>query len=128
MKVNEARTAVRKARTQEAHRLYKEGRLAEADAIFQTCCEVTPDMAGGLMQALRRCNIDFVVAPYEADAQLAFLGCSGQVDAVITEDSDLLVFGAPEVLFKLDLDGCERTIPANQPTRFNLPICTCFCS
>lgn len=29
-----------------------------------------------------------------------------QVAAVVTEDSDLVVFGAPEIIFKLDSSGC----------------------
>ena len=56
--------------------------------------------------------VDFVVAPYEADAQLAHLarrGAAGHADgvhAIITEDSDLLVYGAPcDVLFKFDESG-----------------------
>ena len=47
-------------------------------------------------------NIPYVVAPYEADAQLAYLERCGLVDGIITEDSDLLVFGCKNVLFKLD--------------------------
>ncbi len=46
-----------------------------------------------------------MVAPYEADAQLAYLEKEGIIDAVITEDSDLLVFGCNRVLFKLEPDG-----------------------
>lgn len=46
-----------------------------------------------------------MVAPYEADAQLAYLELAGLVDGIITEDSDLLVFGCKHVLFKLDSDG-----------------------
>ena len=46
--------------------------------------------------------MDYVVAPYEADAQLAYLERAGLVDAILTEDSDLLVFGCQNVLFKLD--------------------------
>ena len=42
------------------------------------------------------------MAPYEADAQLAYLERAGIVDAILTEDSDLLVFGCQNVLFKLD--------------------------
>jgi len=43
-------------------------------------------------------NIDFVVAPYEADAQLAYLEKIGLIQAIITEDSDLLVFGCKRVI------------------------------
>lgn len=42
-------------------------------------------------------KVDFIVAPYEADAQLAYLANNGIVDAVITEDSDLIAFGCPNV-------------------------------
>lgn len=44
-------------------------------------------------------NISYVVAPYEADAQMTFLAISNQVDAVITEDSDLIPFGCPRVSY-----------------------------
>ena len=47
----------------------------------------------------------YVVAPYEADPQLAYLERIGLVDGIITEDSDLLVFGCKLILFKLDRDG-----------------------
>lgn len=47
-------------------------------------------------------NVPYVVAPYEADAQLAYLERAGYVDGIITEDSDLLVFGCKNVHFKLD--------------------------
>lgn len=51
---------------------------------------------------MRAEGIQYVVAPYEADAQLAYLERAGVVDAILTEDSDLLVFGSQNVLFKLD--------------------------
>jgi exonuclease-1 len=38
------------------------------------------------------------VAPYEADAQLAFLSLGGYVDCIITEDSDLLAYGCSKVI------------------------------
>jgi hypothetical protein len=43
-------------------------------------------------------GVAYVVAPYEADAQLAALALAGAVDAVVTEDSDLLAFGTAIVL------------------------------
>ena len=50
-------------------------------------------------------NVQYVVAPYEADAQLAWLEREGVVDGIVTEDSDLLVFGCKLVIFKVDNNG-----------------------
>lgn len=43
--------------------------------------------------------MEYVVAPYEADAQMAFLARNGHVDLVITEDSDLIAYECPQVEF-----------------------------
>ena len=68
-----------------------------ADAI-----DVSPDVAYKLIEELKIRNIQFIVAPYEADAQLAYHNRVGIVDFIITEDSDLLAFGAKKILYKLD--------------------------
>ena len=39
-------------------------------------------MLCGAMQALKAAGVDFIVAPYEADAQMAYLALSGKVHAV----------------------------------------------
>lgn len=40
------------------------------------------------------------MAPFEADAELAYLSTSGRVDAVLTEDSDLFIaYGCKKVPF-----------------------------
>jgi exonuclease 1 len=49
--------------------------------------------------------VQYLVAPYEADAQMAYLTKANLADVVITEDSDLLAYGCPEVLFKLSKTG-----------------------
>jgi len=36
-------------------------------------------------------------APFEADAQLAYMALTGVVNYVISTDSDLLVYGTPRV-------------------------------
>lgn len=78
---------------------------AGAREAFVRSVDVTPHMAYELIKLLRAERIPYVVAPYEADAQLAFLEREGIIDGIITEDSDLLVFGCRTVLFKLDTYG-----------------------
>lgn len=43
------------------------------------------------MQALEAEGIDFIVAPYEADAQMAYLAINGVVQAVIREVASALM-------------------------------------
>ncbi|KAL8278112.1 hypothetical protein RQP46_009436 [Phenoliferia psychrophenolica] len=82
-----------------------EGKKGLARDCFVKAVDVTPEMAYQLIKALRREGVQYIVAPYEADPQLAYLERHGFVDGIITEDSDLLVFGCRNVLFKLDGDG-----------------------
>lgn len=79
-----------------------QGKHTQARECFVKCIDVTPQMAYQFIKALRAESVSYVVAPYEADAQLAYLERMGIVDAILTEDSDLLVFGCQNVLFKLD--------------------------
>ncbi|ODN85893.1 hypothetical protein L198_07461 [Cryptococcus wingfieldii CBS 7118] len=88
-----------------AKALEAQGRHKEARDAYTKCVDITPEMAYQLIKALRAENVDYVVAPYEADAQLCFLEREGYVDGIITEDSDLLVFGCRQVVFKLDSNG-----------------------
>ena len=57
-------------------------------------------------------GIEFLVAPFEADPQLAFLAsispARGGVAAVITEDSDLVAYACPRILFKLTRSASLR--------------------
>jgi len=48
-------------------------------------------------QACRGIGVDCIIAPYEADAQLAYLCKIGIAQIVITEDSDLVLFGCDRV-------------------------------
>ena len=47
--------------------------------------------------SLHHLKVQCTVAPYEADAQLAYLCREGYVDAVIAEDSDTIPYGCKEV-------------------------------
>lgn len=67
--------------------------------------DITPLHAYALIIALKQMKIQYIVAPYEADAQLAYLIKSGIADVVFTEDSDLLAYGASKIFMKMDKDG-----------------------
>ncbi|KAJ1022631.1 hypothetical protein NDA18_004973 [Ustilago nuda] len=88
-----------------AQKLEAEGKLQQARDLYAKCVDITPEMAYQLIKVLKEQAIPYLVAPYEADAQLAYLEKCGAIDAVLTEDSDLLVFGCNTVLFKLDQAG-----------------------
>lgn len=107
---NKAEEEVVRARNREEQRqrardLWAKGNKAASMEAYQRAVDVTPDMAFQLIQALTHRNIQYVVAPYEADAQMAYLALRGIVDAVITEDSDLLAYGSPATIFKMDAEG-----------------------
>ncbi|XP_024627669.1 exonuclease 1 isoform X2 [Medicago truncatula] len=81
------------------------GNSTAAYECYQKAVDISPQIARELIQVLKQENVQYVVAPYEADAQMTFLAISKQVDAVITEDSDLIPFGCPRIIFKMDKFG-----------------------
>lgn len=93
-----------------AKALEEAGRMAEALEFYQRAVDITPRMAFDVVCVMRQMQIDVLVAPYEADAQMAFLCRSNLVAAVITEDSDLLPYGCPKILTKMDKFGNVREI------------------
>ncbi|KAJ4867945.1 5'-3' exonuclease family protein [Raphanus sativus] len=99
----------RKANFDAAMAKLKEGNVGAAVEFFQRAVSVTSSMAHQLIQVLKSENVEFIVAPYEADAQLAYLSSleleQGGIAAVITEDSDLLAYGCKAVIFKMDRYG-----------------------
>ncbi|GAB6031733.1 Rad2 nuclease [Chamberlinius hualienensis] len=82
-----------------------EGKVKEAREMFQRCTEVTFEMAKNLIKACRNIGVDCIVAPYEADSQLAYLNKIGIAQIVITEDSDLVLFGCEKIMYKMDVNG-----------------------
>ena len=85
-----------------ARELEQTGDIAEARSEYYKALEITPELYVPLIRRLQALGIDYVVAPYEADAELGFLSRNNYVDFVITEDGDSLVYGCRCVLFKLE--------------------------
>ncbi|CAD5220825.1 unnamed protein product [Bursaphelenchus xylophilus] len=65
-------------------------------------------------------TVNVMVSPYEADAQMAFMIQNNIVDVVVTEDSDLIVFGASKIIFKLKENGACLLFEQTK-----LPRCLC---
>lgn len=85
----------REARARAAQHLAN-GNVAAALECYQRAVDVTPSMAKRVCDALSEIGVSFLVAPYEADAQMAYLARRGDVGAVVTEDSDLLAYACPK--------------------------------
>ena len=91
--------------------LAQSGDLQNARMFLSRAVDIDPLMASKLIRVLQICRpqVNCVVAPYEADAQLAALCYDDIVDAVVSEDSDTIPYGCKQILFKLDRTGaCER--------------------
>ncbi|VDL67709.1 unnamed protein product, partial [Nippostrongylus brasiliensis] len=98
--INEERRQRRSENVKAGERLIAEGKIAEASDKFKRATSITSEVVECTIQHFRELkNVDVIVAPYEADAQLTFLVSEGFADLVITEDSDLIAFGCERVGF-----------------------------
>lgn len=101
----------RSARREEARRLVQKFLAAnnpqEARKHMIRCIDVRFDVVQQVIHYCRQENIKYIVAPYEADAQLAFLNNNGHCEFVITEDSDLILYGCKKIIYKLDRESGE---------------------
>jgi len=80
-------------------------RVSQAYLELQKAIDVTPLMARELIEELKLLDVPYVVAPFEADSQLAYLEKQNIISGVVSEDSDLLVFGVNCLITKLDQYG-----------------------
>ena len=104
---NEKRRAERDEAFQKAMAAEQGGDSRTARRFYAQACSVTHKIRYELIKACKQAGIAFLVAPFEADAQMARMAHTGMVDLVITEDSDTLVYGCPRVLFKIDFDTSQ---------------------
>jgi 5'-3' exonuclease len=109
VETNDSRNSKREANLAKARLLKTQGRLKEASELYRACVKVPFSLTMIAMQKIMEKNkrLSSIVAPFEADAQLAKLCLDGNCQAVITEDSDLLVYSAAvgvpfPIIFKLD--------------------------
>ncbi|KAI9282349.1 PIN domain-like protein [Sporodiniella umbellata] len=81
------------------------GQRKEAMGYFQQSVSVSEAMVQEVIKSLDQMGVKSIIAPYEADPQLAYVLKKGYAQAIVTEDSDLLAFGCATVIFKLNPFG-----------------------
>ena len=69
-------------------------------------------MAQEAQFVLSQIGIPYIIASGEAEAQCAYMTL-GEFDAVITEDTDAIVFGAKSVIFGYNATGSRKTFVVN---------------
>jgi exonuclease-1 len=112
------RAASRAQNNELARRLMREGNVEAARGAFAKSVDVCPRMAARVMEAMAARwgrsgeQVDWLVAPYEADAQLGYLARQGLADVIISEDSDNLPYGVDRVCFKWDGHRGEQALLA----------------
>lgn len=90
---------------EKAKEYLRAGRTEEAKREFAKSVDITHEHAIELMKKCRELGVDCITGMYEADAQLAYLNKIGVAEYVMSEDSDLILFGCKKIIFKLQLDG-----------------------
>ncbi|KAI9497066.1 PIN domain-like protein [Zychaea mexicana] len=71
--------------------------------------QIIPKLQEDCIKYLEEIKVRHIVSPYEADAQLAYLARSGYIDVVMSQDSDMLVYGCPAVVCKMNLLRMPRS-------------------
>jgi len=107
-KTNDVRLANKEKEKAKANEILQSGNEYEARKAFTRCLDVTKEMIYRLIDMLNALEIEFIVAPFEADAQVAYLCRKGYADFGISEDSDQLCYNSPLTVYKLGTFGeCE---------------------
>ena len=97
-----------------AEKYLAEGNKEQAASMFARSMSVKSHMIHTLMDVLNNMNVDYIVSPFEADAQIAYLCKENIADFAISEDSDLLVYGCTNLVLKLDSEGSCENITIDQ--------------
>ncbi|KAK1936613.1 Exonuclease 1 [Phytophthora citrophthora] len=93
----------------------RQDEMNKAYQLFQRSVSITPQIIANVMKALRAAHVPFVVAPFEADAQMVWMCKEGLAAGIVTEDSDVVVYGltanvSSPVLVKLEDDGSAQAV------------------
>jgi flap endonuclease-1 len=74
------------------------------------CLKVTQIHFDILKELIVKLNIQYIIADGEAEKLCSYLCINGIVDAVLSEDSDVLVYGTPIFIFRINLKKESITV------------------
>lgn len=104
----------RETAKEKAKEALRTGKIEEARREFSKAVDITHEHAVELMKECRKLGVDCITAMYEADSQLAYLNKIGLAEYIISEDSDLILFGCKKIIFKLQLNECATLFEAEK--------------
>lgn len=102
-KTNAARANKKNKAREEVRRLLDINRIDEARDKMNNCIHIPKAMIVGVLNLLKERNVEYIVSPYESDAQLSYLQRIEYIDYILTEDSDFMVYDCTNILYKYDL-------------------------
>jgi len=76
---------------------------------FKRSASISKEQWEQCRDLLQIMGVPYVIAPEEADSQCAYLAKNNLVDAVYTEDMDILTFGSPKIVRNLTSHKIETT-------------------
>ncbi|QLG74921.1 hypothetical protein HG535_0H02480 [Zygotorulaspora mrakii] len=121
-----------------AQKLWESGEKKNAMDYFLKSVDITPEMAKCIIDYCKLNGIRYIVAPFEADAQMVYLEKKHVIQGIISEDSDLLIFGCHRLITKLndfgecieicrdDFNKLPRKFPMYQLTEDEIRIMVCL--
>ena len=116
------RESKRKQNLKEARRYKNLGDRIKSEDKYKSCIRIRREFTESVIAKVKEAFVNYrhgfvhvCLSPYEADSMLVKVVLDGKCDAVITEDSDVLVYSAAAhkafpILFKLDrgTGDCDR--------------------
>ncbi|MGC8572243.1 MAG: flap endonuclease-1 [Candidatus Micrarchaeia archaeon] len=101
-------------RREEAYKAWKsaieEGKIEEARIYAQSSTRITKEVVESAKKLLSYMGIPFINAPSEGEAQASYMCKEGLAYAVVSQDYDTMLIGAPRVLRNLTISG-KRKLP-----------------
>ena len=114
-KTLEKRREVRTDATKKASAALQEGKMEEAKKYGSRALKLTKDMVDEAKEFLTLLGIPIVQAPQEGEAQASVMVAKGQLDGVVSQDFDALLFGATHLYRNIGFSGKRKVAGKCKP-------------